>query len=97
MSHLTSLLRVQLSAHHVRPGRTKHRLSDASGIHEFSPFKALEVCSGADDGGFYLMYEPETRAGTDTWHQTLEDAMHQAEWEFGVTADEWIKTDRLFR
>ena len=27
--------------------------------------------------------------GTDTWHQNLEDALHQAEWEFGVGDHEW--------
>ena len=42
------------------------------------------------------MYEPETGHGTDTWHLTLDDAFHQAEWEFGVTPEEWKKTDRPY-
>ena len=42
------------------------------------------------------MYEPEIGHGTDTWHQSLDDAMHQAEWEFGVARDEWKKTDRPY-
>ncbi len=96
MSEFTSLFRVELSEHHHRPGRTKHRLSDASGLRDFPPFKALEICSSFDDGGYYLMYEPEIGHGTDTWHQSLDDAMHQAEWEFGVARDEWKKTDRPY-
>jgi len=42
------------------------------------------------------MYEPETGHGTDTWHQTLDDAFDQAQWEFGIAREEWMKTDRPF-
>jgi hypothetical protein len=97
MSDLHSLFRVELAERHLQPGRTKHTLSDASGVRDSPSFKALEICSSADDSGYYLMYEPESGHGTDTWHQNLEDAMHQAEWEFGVISTEWIKTDRPFR
>ena len=34
--------------------------------------------------------------GADTFHLTLDDAKHQAEWEFGVKEDEWFKTERPF-
>jgi hypothetical protein len=37
------------------------------------------------------MYHCESELGTDTWHQTLDDAYHQAEWEFGVRQEEWIE------
>ncbi len=91
------MFRVESAEHHLRPGRTKHTLSDASGVRAFPTFKALEICSSADDAGYYLMYEAESGHGTDTWHRALEDAMHQAEWEFGVNRAEWIKTDRPYR
>jgi len=42
------------------------------------------------------MYIPGSGIGADTFHLTLEDAKHQAEWEYGVEEDEWIKTDRPF-
>jgi hypothetical protein len=42
------------------------------------------------------MYEPETGLGTDTHHETLEDALHQAEWEFNVLPAEWTKTERPY-
>jgi hypothetical protein len=96
MSEFHSLFRVELGPHHLRPGRTKHRLKDSTGLHEFPPFKALEICTTPPPAGFYLLYEPETGPGTDTWHETLEDAFDQAEWEFGVRQDEWKKTDRLY-
>jgi hypothetical protein len=95
MSTFWSLYRVELTAHHRQPDRTKHALVNSSGKHDFPPFKFLTICGQDDttDQGYYLMYVPETGPGTDTWHQTLEDAMAQAEWEFGVTRDEWMKTD----
>jgi hypothetical protein len=96
MSAFRSLFRVELAAHHLRPGRTKHRLQDASGLRDFPPFKALEICSTSLSKGFYLMYEPETGPETDTWHESLDDAFGQAEWEFGVSRDEWTKTDRPY-
>jgi len=97
MSAFQSLFRVELAAaHHLPPGRAKHRLKDASGVHDFPPFRALEICSSSSDRGFYLIYEPESGLRTDTWHETLDDAFGQAEWEFGVSRDEWAKTDRPY-
>jgi hypothetical protein len=97
MSGFWSLCRVELNASHLSPGRTKHILSDAAGTRDFLPFKALEICTYPDDSGYYLLYEPETGHGTDTYHETLSDAKNQAEWEFGVSNDEWIKTNRPYR
>ena len=95
MSAFWSLYRVNLGSHHRQPVRTKHTLVKHAGKHDFAPFKTLTICTpnNTTDQGYYLLYEPETGPGTDTWHQTLEDAMAQAEWEFGVTRHEWIKTD----
>lgn len=96
MHEFRSLFRVELGPKHLRPGRARHELKDAAGVHEFPPFIALEICSASLASGFYLMYEPETGHGTGTWHQTLDDAFHQAEWEFGVAREEWKKTDRPY-
>jgi hypothetical protein len=85
------LMRVDLRPHHLSPGRTRHILKDASGSRPFPPFKALERVQFEGDGGFYLMYVPESGTGTDTWHQSIDDALHQAEWEFDVKPGEWMK------
>ena len=46
----------------------------------------------ADDTGFYLYrYSIRDEFGGDTWHQTLEDAYHQAEYEFGITDSDWFE------
>jgi hypothetical protein len=58
-------------------------------VRDFPPFARLEIAQYEGDSGFYLLYYPETGHGTDTWHQSLEDAMHQAEFEFNVKASDW--------
>jgi hypothetical protein len=96
MSSFWSLLRVELGPHHHSPGKTKHRLKDEFGLRDFPPFIALEIVQVDTESAFYLMYIPKSGPGTDTFHLSLDDAKHQAEWEFGVAENEWVKTERPF-
>ena len=44
---------------------------------------ALAICQYANEDGFYLFYcSPDWKTITDTWHESLEDALAQAEFEF---------------
>jgi hypothetical protein len=90
MSVWTTLFRLDLGPHHLNPERTKHKLAGQSGSQPFPPFKTLEIGQYEGDTGFYLLYFPESGPSTDTWHLTLDDAMHQAEYEFDVARAEWI-------
>ena len=98
MSNKTAIRKVTLGEQHIRPGRTKHTLIDANGARPFPPFTSLVItrCLLPDDNGFYLEHLCADGLGTDTWHQTLEDALHQAEWEFGVHPTEWIEVNEPF-
>jgi hypothetical protein len=49
----------------------------------------LEIATYGSDSGFFLFHLCADGSGTDTWHQTLDDAFHQAEFEFKVSRDEW--------
>ncbi len=84
------LKRVSLQPHHLSPGRTTHTLVDASGARPFPPFTSLEIARYPEDSGYYLLHICEGGPGTDTWHETLEHAVKQAEWEFDVKREEWI-------
>lgn len=45
----------------------------------------------AEYGAFYLYYFDSTgTCMTDTWHQSEDDAKAQAEFEFGILANEWM-------
>jgi hypothetical protein len=94
--YFQSLFRADLGPDHHSPGKTKHSIKDNAGLRSFPPFVALEIVQAEGDSAFYLMYIPESGMGADTFYLTLEDAKHQAEWEFGVKEEEWIKTDRPF-
>jgi hypothetical protein len=89
------LMRVKLEAHHLHPGKTVHWLVDEKGKRPFPPFVSLAIAQYEGDADFYLLHECKDHFGTDTCHTSLEDALHQAEFEFGVIRDEWIKLHLL--
>ena len=96
MAQMTELRKVTLNERHLRPGRTKHTLIDEMGAREFPPFASLVIAQFSGDSGYYLLHLCENGEGTDTWHQNLDDALHQAEWELGVSPEEWIETSEVF-
>ena len=45
-----------------------------------------------DDGGGHFILDYESDDGSifgDTWHETLDDAIAQANYAFGIVKDEW--------
>jgi hypothetical protein len=68
---------------------TKHTLVDSTGQRAFREFVRVEIASYGADQGFYLMHICADGTGTDTWHETLDDAFDQAESEFKISRDEW--------
>jgi hypothetical protein len=86
MSNYLVLQRVRLSARHQPTGKTRH-------YHGAMPIPApaeLLIVRYPDDSGFYLLhFDEKGNELTDTYHDTLEDAQTQADWEFHVKSDEW--------
>jgi hypothetical protein len=86
MSEPMVLLRLPLTPAHSPTGKTRH----FSGGELLPAPSELRIVKYADDPGFYLFYCDNTgKELTDTYHDTLEGAMAQAEWEFGVKENEW--------
>jgi hypothetical protein len=51
----------------------------------------LAICQYEGEDSFYLFGCDENwQSVTDTWHETLEDARHQAEFEYGGVSRTWI-------
>ena len=92
MNRMIAIRKAVLDQHHLRPGRTKH----SSNGKDFPPFTSLVICKSAGDAGYFLMHICENGQVSDTWHENLDDAMHQAEWELGVQADEWVEINESF-
>jgi len=68
------------------PRRTLHTTNGVP----FPPFKRLEIATYPEDTGFYLFHICSDGQVADTHHETLKDAFHQAEYEFGVKEIDWI-------
>jgi len=55
------------------------------------PAAGLIICQFDGESGFYLFGCDENwDQVTDTWHQTLEDAQHQAEFEYEGVSKTWV-------
>jgi hypothetical protein len=53
------------------------------------PAAGLAICR-LEEGGFYLFgCDAEWNPVTDTWHETLDDALHQAEFEYEGVGATW--------
>lgn len=78
---------MQISLKGVSPtGKTKH----FSGNKILPPPLFLQIGKYEGDSGFYLFYLIEKmECLTDTYHDTLQGAIDQAEWEFDIQFRDW--------
>jgi hypothetical protein len=62
-------------------------------VEELPPPSELRIVKYDGDSGFYLFYcDDSGKEFTDTYHDSLEEALAQAEWEFGVKPHEWVES-----
>jgi hypothetical protein len=58
------------------------------------PSGGLAICQYEEDGGFSLLRcDSDWTEVTDTWHPTLEEAMHQAEFEYEGVSQTWQRQE----
>jgi hypothetical protein len=77
---------VRLNPSHALTGKTRHML----GTQPAPTPSELRIVQYPDDAGYYLFYCDDTgKEFTDTYHDTVDKAMAQAEWEFRVRPAEW--------
>ena len=82
------LFYIKLAGKYEATGNTRHYAGNV-----LLPMPAeLRIMQYSDDSGFHLLYFDETgKEQTDTFHDTLQQAFYQAEFEFGVKEHDWIK------
>ncbi|MDY7094506.1 MAG: hypothetical protein SX243_16160 [Acidobacteriota bacterium] len=81
---------VHLGPQHRPTGKTRHSL----GASELPPPTELRIVQYTEDPGYYLLYfDDQGEELTDTYHDSLNEAMEQAEWEFGVRPEDWQTLD----
>ena len=70
--------------------QTRHTLNGV----EVGPADSLRILQYDEDPGFYLMhFDASGREIADTYHDTIDDAMAQAEWEYNIKPEEWRPWD----
>jgi len=80
------LQRIRLGSSHRPSGKTRH----LQGSELLPTPSELRIVKYPGDSGFYLFYCDDTGAEfTDTYHDTLEGALAQAQWEFEVKKNDW--------
>lgn len=76
---------VTVNIEHRHTGNTKHH---RHGL--LPPSPALAICQYENEGSFYLFgCDEKWKCVSDTYHDTLEDAFHQAEWEYEGISSAW--------
>jgi hypothetical protein len=96
MSGMVAIKKVSMNERHLQPGRTNHTFTDKNGSREFPPFKSLVITHSPDQAEFILWRFCKNGMKAHTHHDSLEDATHQAEWEFEVMPEEWADTNEAF-
>lgn len=86
MTDYVILRKVRLGSEHLPTGRTRHY----RGAQVLPVPSALQIARYSEDTGLYLFYlDVEGNEITDTYHDTLEGAVEQARWEFGIEDEDW--------
>ncbi len=76
-----------IDTRHRHTGNTKQIVGGVL----LGPAKGLAICQYDGESAFYLFgCDEEWNSLSDTWHETLEDAKEQAEFEYEGTKETWI-------
>lgn len=76
-------------SHHVQFLGLPEELSGSKDSRSELPRPQILIIEEQDDGIFLYRYTLDGRFGGDTWHATMEDAKHQASYEYGEAVGEW--------
>jgi hypothetical protein len=81
---------IRLAKAQVDPSRATGKTRHYRGGELLPLPRSLEIVQVPPDTGYYLLYIDERGAEvSDTWHESLDRAMEQANYEFGLLAREW--------
>ncbi len=83
------LKRVDLGPQYRAQSQTRHYLP-SDNANPYPPFVSLEIAQYDGSKDLYLFYITAEGETTDTWHASVEAAMDQAQFEFGVKPEGWV-------
>jgi hypothetical protein len=65
-------------------------LTSGENLREQMPFPAVLLIETDPDGVFLFRFTADGQVVGDTWHETIEDAQHQATFEYENSLSDWI-------
>ena len=86
MSELIILRKIKLPKLNFLKAKSKHIVNSE----EMKQPSELQIAKYEDDEGYYLLYVDKLgNEMNDTFHESMQDALEQAEWEFGIKKADW--------
>lgn len=90
MTDYIVLNHVVLGSPNAPTGKTQHY----AGSQAIPAASLLKIARYADEEGCYLLhFDNAGNELTDTFHESVEEAMAQAEWEYQVKSGDWRSGD----
>lgn len=83
---MKTVKQIKLQAKHIPTQRTHHHIGEK----EIPPTDSLKIVEYENTEGYYLLhYDANGIEIADTFHESIDDAFAQAEWEYNIKPNEW--------
>jgi len=93
---LMTIRRVVLGPNHRQPARVGATIHSGGTTRPVPPFIALQIARYPGEESCYLFHFAKDGEGTDTFHESLEEALDHAEHLYGVRQTEWAEVNVVF-
>lgn len=89
MLQLMTIKQIALCPHHRQPARVGTIIHGGGITRPVPPIVALQIARYPGEESCYLFHFAKNGEGTDTFHESLEEAVDHAEQLYGVSRAEW--------
>jgi hypothetical protein len=91
-----TIRRVALGTDHRQPARVGATIHSGGTTRPVPPFIELQIARYPGEESCYLFHVARDGEGTDTFHESLEEALDRAEYLYGVKRTEWVDVNFPF-
>jgi hypothetical protein len=96
MGAFIAIKKVALASHHSQPESVGATIHAGGTIRPGPPFRELQIAHYEGEKSCYLFHISDGGESTDTFHDSVEEAMQHAEDLYGVEKSEWTDVNARF-
>ncbi len=96
MPQLITIRQVVLGPHHRQPARVGTTIHGGGTTTPCPTFVLLQIARYPGEESCYLFHFAKSGEGTDTFHESLDQAFDGAELLYGVSRAEWVEVNFPF-